>query len=63
MPSANTSAFSAWTELSHKTLEQRQLQQQQQQQQQQDWEEHTLKELMEILQIPLYNLHLIPHFH
>lgn len=42
----NTSAFSTWIGLSPKTLEQ----------QQQEWEEHTLKELMEILQHPLYNL-------
>jgi hypothetical protein len=50
---ANTSAFSAWTRLSPKTLEQ----------QQREWEKDTVNELMAILQIPLYNLHLIPHFH
>jgi hypothetical protein len=43
----NTSAFSTWTRLSPKTLEQLQ----------KEWEEHTLKELLEILQHPLYNLH------
>jgi hypothetical protein len=46
MLSSNTSAFSAWTGLSPKTLEQRQ----------KEWEEHTVKELMEILHHPLYNL-------
>jgi hypothetical protein len=46
MLSTNTSAFSTWTGLSPKTLEQ----------QQKEWEERTLNELLELLQHPLYNL-------